>query len=69
MRGLRFSRVPSAAFRDILEASQERELYSYRVSATDAVSVIVPNLLFEDLELERTTEIVQKPPIVRSPIK
>jgi hypothetical protein len=68
VRGLRFRNVPSTAFRDILEASEERELYSYRGTATDAVSLIVPNLLFEELELERTTEVVQKPPTVPSPI-
>ena len=67
VRGLRFKSVPSTTFRDILEASQERELYNYRASTTDPVSVIVPNLLFEELELERTTEVVQKPPIVPAP--
>jgi len=68
VRGLRFGGVPSTSFRDILEASEERTLYSYRLDAGTVASMIVPSLIFEELELQRTREIVQKPPIVPSPL-
>ena len=67
VRGLRFSAVPSTAFRDILEASEERVLHNYRVDAGTAASIIVPSLIFEELELQKTREIVQKPPVVPPP--
>jgi hypothetical protein len=67
VRGLRFGSVPSTAFRDILEASEERVLHNYRVDAGTAASIIAPNLIFEELELQKTREIVQKPPVVPPP--
>jgi hypothetical protein len=33
------------------------------------VSMIVPNLLFEELEIQRNKEIALKRPVVRSPLK
>jgi hypothetical protein len=69
VRGLRFGTVPSTAFRDLSEASQERTLYNYRGGLTSAVSVIAPSLIFEELEVQRTRDILQKPPIVPSPLK
>jgi hypothetical protein len=68
VRGLRFGTVPPTAFRDLVEASQERMLYNYRVSGTDAASLIVPSLMFEELEIQKVTDIVQKPPVVPSPL-
>ena len=87
VRGLQFDSVPHAAFRDILEASSERSLYSYRSSLPQAmqlmamiqgggggqagepvVSVIAPNLLFAELELEKPDRQFQRPPIVPSPL-
>ena len=68
VRGLRFANVPSTAFRDILEASEERALHNYRVDGGTAASMIVPNLIFEELEIQKTREIVQKPPAVPSPL-
>ena len=68
VRGLRFAGVPSTAFRDILEASEERVLHNYRVDGGTAASMIVPNLIFEELELQKTREIVQKPPVVPPPL-
>jgi predicted Zn-dependent protease len=67
VRGIRFAGVPAGVFRDILEASEERMLYSYRTGGATSVSVIVPNLLFEELEIERTRENVQRPPRVPPP--
>jgi hypothetical protein len=72
VRGLRFGNVPSTAFRDLSEASVERTLYNYRDfrgGFTSAVSVIAPSLIFEELEIQRTRDILQKPPIVPSPLK
>lgn len=69
VRGLRFGNVPSTAFRDLSEASEERSLYSYRAGSSAAVSVIAPSLIFEELEIQRTRDILQKPPVVPSPLK
>lgn len=69
VRGLRFGTVPSTVFRDILEASQERTLYNYRLDALTPASVIAPNLIFEELEIQRTRDILQKPPVVPSPLQ
>jgi hypothetical protein len=69
VRGLRFAAVPPTAFRDLSEASKERSMLSYRAGATAAVSVIAPSLIFEELEIQRTRDILQKPPIVPSPLK
>jgi hypothetical protein len=68
VRGLRLGPVPPTAFRDLLDASRERTLHSFRGTATDAVSVIVPNLIFEELEIQRSRELTQKPPLVASPL-
>lgn len=68
VRGLRFGTIGPPLFRDLLDASRERTLYSYRATSNDAVSVIVPNLIFEELEIHRTREITQKPPSVPSPL-
>ena len=67
VRGVRFGSVAPSAFRDLVEASQERTLYTYRASNTDAVSVIAPSLLFEELEVQKVTDVLQKPPIVPAP--
>jgi predicted Zn-dependent protease len=69
VRGLRFGAVTPTAFRDLAEASQERTLYSYRGGAAVPVSLIVPSLMFEELEIQRVTEVLQKPPIVPSPLR
>jgi predicted Zn-dependent protease len=68
VRGVRLGSVTPAAFRDLLEASRERTLHSVRATATDIASVIVPNLLFEELEVQRTRDVVQRPPLVPPPV-
>lgn len=84
VRGLQFATVPHAAFKDLLEASQERRLYSYRSSLTGAmqmvammqsgpgsgdavVSLIVPDVIFGELEVEKPDRPFQRPPIVPAP--
>ena len=68
VRGLRLTGAAAAAFRDLLDASRERTLYNFRATSVDAISVIAPNIIFEELELQQTREISQKPPIVPSPL-
>ena len=34
-----------------------------------AVSLIVPNLMFEELEIQKVTDVLQKPPVVPSPLR
>jgi TldD protein len=68
VRGLRFAPIASTAFRNILEASAERPLYTYVAGTGDLVSVIAPSLIFEELEIQQTKDVAQKPPIVPSPI-
>jgi hypothetical protein len=69
VRGMRFGSVAPMAFRDLAEASKERTAFSYRAGATSAVSVIAPSLIFEELEIQRIRDILQKPPVVPSPLK
>ena len=69
VRGMRFGSVAATAFRDLAEASIERTVFSYRAGATAAVSVIAPSLIFEELEIQRVRDILQKPPVVPSPLK
>jgi len=68
VRGLRLAGATAASFRDLMDASRERTLYNFRPTSVDAVSVIVPNLIFEELEIQQTREITQKPPVVKSPL-
>jgi hypothetical protein len=59
--------IEPGAFRDILEASSELSMYTYRTGG-GPVSVIAPALLFEEIEIEVASDILQKPPIVPSPL-
>jgi hypothetical protein len=68
VRGVRLTDVPPAAFRDILEASSELTLYTYRTNG-GPVSLIAPALLFEEIEIEEARDILQKPPVVPSPLR
>ena len=70
VRGLRFANITAPTFRNILEASEERQLQSYFIgSAATVVSVVVPSLIFEELEIQRLQDVNQRPPIVPSPLK
>jgi predicted Zn-dependent protease len=68
VRGLRLATVAPATFKDLLDASKERTLYNFRGTSVDAISVISPDLIFEELEIQQTREITQKPPVVKSPL-
>jgi hypothetical protein len=67
VRGVALGDVPPTAFRDILEASSELTLYTYRTGG-GPVSLIAPALLFEEIEIVETRDILQKPPVVPSPL-
>jgi len=81
VRGLNFANVEYRTFRDIAEASRERSVYTCTASMSGMgaltamsgrrplVSMIVPSLLFEELELQRTKDAQMKPPVVPSPLK
>jgi predicted Zn-dependent protease len=68
VRGLRLATVAPATFKDLLDASKERTLYNFRGTSVDAISVISPSMIFEELEIQQTREITQKPPVVKSPL-
>jgi hypothetical protein len=80
VRGMRFGALVPNAFREVLGASQERELLTYRGTSTVAaapgtlgarqvpVSVIAPSFIVDDLEIQRTRDTAQKPPVVPSPL-
>jgi hypothetical protein len=45
-------------------------LYSYFAgSAGTVVSVVVPNLIFEELEIQKLQDVTERQPIVPSPLK
>ena len=67
VRGVHIGDVEPSAFRDILEASSELSMYTYRTGG-GPVTVIAPALLFEEIVIEEASDILQKPPIVPSPL-
>ena len=69
VRGMRFGSVGATVFRDLAEASHERAMFSYRAGAMSAVTVIAPSLIYEELEIQRLRDILQKPPVVPSPLR
>jgi TldD protein len=80
VRGMRFGALVPNVFREVLGASQERELLTYRGTNPVApapgtlgarqvpVSVIAPSLIVDDLEIQRARDVAQKPPVVPSPL-
>ena len=82
VRGLNFANVQFTSYRTIAEASRERTLYTCYPSAgmslavsmpmsmqSPILSLVVPNLLFEELEIQRGKDVPLKPPVVASPLK
>ncbi|HEX7487137.1 MAG TPA: metallopeptidase TldD-related protein [Vicinamibacterales bacterium] len=74
VRGLLVGNVTHTTFRDIVAASQERTLMTYGASGGVAVatmtmfSVITPSLIFEELDIQKNKEPLQKKPVVPSPL-
>jgi hypothetical protein len=69
VRGLQLGAVTHTAFRDLVEASSDRLLYSTRAPGGAVVSLIVPNLIFEELEIQKSRGVPQKPAVAPSPLK
>ena len=73
VRGLMLSNVTHTTFRDILAASAERTLLTTgspngAAGGVTLISVIAPSLIFEEVDLQRNKEPLQKRPLVPSPI-
>lgn len=78
LRGLRFKGMRSRSLRDILAASTETAAFDYinngallaRMGGGGYLSpttVIAPGVLFDELELDRSQEQLEKPPLVPPP--
>ena len=78
VRGLRFRGVSTRSLRDITAASTEVALFDFVNNGAPLAflgaggliapaAVVAPGLLFEEMELERPQEQLQKPPIVPPP--
>jgi len=71
VRGLVLGAVTHTTFRDIVAASEERTLMTHASSsgiAVTMVSVIAPSLIFEELDVQKNRETLQKRPLVPSPL-
>jgi len=73
VRGLMLSNVTHTTFRDILAASAERTLLTTGspngvAGGVTLISVIAPSLIFEEVDIQRNKEPLQKRPLVPSPI-
>jgi len=84
VRGLVFANVQYTTFKNILEASRERTLYSTQATSMSAgipvlpggtatgvaaISLIVPSVIFEEVEIQADKAPAPKPPIVPSPLR
>jgi len=78
VRGLRFRGVSTRSLRDIMAASTEVALFDFINNGAPLAflgaggliapaAVVAPGLLFEELEIEKPQEQLQKPPIVPPP--
>ncbi|MBI1876166.1 MAG: hypothetical protein HYS05_20055 [Acidobacteria bacterium] len=85
VRGLTFGNITHTSFREIPGASSDRVAYNYLarpsltigmptfsadlLSGGTPVTIIGPDLLFDELDVQPATDVLQKPPIVPSPLK
>jgi predicted Zn-dependent protease len=75
VRGLMLDSPTHTTFRDIVAASRERTLLTHFASGgagtspTIMVSVATPSLIFEELDIQRNKEPLQKKPLVPSPLQ
>ena len=80
VRGLRFKGLSSRSLRDVLAASAETAVFDYinngaplaRVCVAGYIagtSVIAPGLLFDEIEVDRVQEPLEKPPLVPPPAR
>jgi predicted Zn-dependent protease len=75
VRGLMLDAPTHTTFRDIVAASSDRTLVTHLASggagmpATTMVSVAVPNLIFDELDIQQNKDPLQKKPLVPSPLQ
>jgi predicted Zn-dependent protease len=75
VRGLLIGSVTHTTFRDIVAASEERTLMTFgatggiAVATMTMVTVITPSLIFEELDIQKNKEPLQKKPVVPSPLE
>lgn len=83
VRGVTLGEVSRATFRDLLDASRELRLQNVRTATSGlgaaaafhpgpgeevTVSVIAPDLVFEELEIRKARETFERPPVVPPPL-
>jgi predicted Zn-dependent protease len=74
LRNAKVTEVSPASFKDILAVSKDRTLFSEHVQGVglftdaDLVSYIVPDMLFEDMTIERKSDNTPKPPVISGPM-
>jgi predicted Zn-dependent protease len=74
VRGLVLESPMHTAFRDITAASKERTLTTHlapgggAMSPATMVTVVTPNLIFDELDIQRSKDPLQKKPLVPSPL-
>ena len=74
VRGLLLESPTHSAFRDIAGASKDRTAVTHLAASGGAmaqatmVTVVAPSLIFEELDLQRNKDPLQKKPIVPSPL-
>jgi TldD protein len=80
IRGMRFRGLSTRSLRDILAASAETTVFDYINNGAPLArsgvagyialtSVIAPGLLFDELEVDRLQDQLQKPPLVPPPAR
>ena len=78
VRGLRFKGMRSRSLRDILSASSEQAVFEFINNGAllaraggggylAPASIIAPGVLFDELELDRSQEQLERPPLVPPP--
>jgi hypothetical protein len=79
VRDARVAAVNTASFKDVLAASKDRTVYTDLAGSAsllgaalggggDLVTYVVPDMLFEDMEVEHVTNSTPKLPVVPSPL-
>jgi len=71
VRDARIAEITVNSFKDILAASRDRTVYTERaggLAASDLVTYVVPDLLFEDMTVEHVPNDTPKLPAIPSPL-
>jgi predicted Zn-dependent protease len=70
VRNLEFANVTVRSLRDILQTGQEQHAYHYLIGNDYEMpaTIVCPDILIEEMELEKTEARIKKPPILPSPL-